>query len=300
MSHIEELVKAGKHEEVITLSKTDLSPEDTFLCISSFLTLGKGKEGLDYLLARRDKLFEANPLLTMKVNFELRFLLKQFDEAEEDLGYYQNKPYVSQKVEEALRSLPSAIASQRFGNSAPSPMHVEEAMEILASPSDELLVLSALNVLKKEGDLEEYKGLVEELLVRPCHNDVKTYALMLLSAKGDENEVDFVKNGKSYRLVPAKLGSPFALKEYQSLREKISGLKDASLSEVLGELLDLYALIRYPERFVEAGEEEDFFLALECLGKTYLGQPEEPLSEKQTAFKKELEKALAENPPLLS
>ena len=299
MSQLEELVKNGKYQEAIALSAKDLEAKDAFLRISAFLSLGKGKEALDYLLGERDRLFKADPLMTIRVNFELRFVLREFDQAEEDLDYFQNQPYVSQRVEETLRDLPKAILAARASQKSARGMDYEEAMETLASPTDDFALLAALGALQKQGDLEDYRGLVEEILVGYHHDDVKSYALMLLSAKGSDHEVTLAKGGKSYKLVPAKIGSPFGMAEYKVLRERIEKTGDSSLSQVMGELLDLYALIRYPERFVTAGDLDSFFEGLAGLGRTYLGQDAGNLSLEGRRFHDEIKEAIAKNPPLM-
>ena len=300
MSKLQELVKQGAYEEAIALPYEGLDAKDAFLRISAFLSLGKGKEALDYLLSRRLDLWEADPIMTLRVNFEIRFLLKQFDKAQEDLEFFENLPYVSQRVEEALRDIPKAILAAKASEKSARGMGYEEALETLASPTDDFALLSALSALRKQGDLEDYRGLVEEILVSVHHDDVKSYALMLLSAKGSTHEVTLSKGGKRYTLVPAKLGSPYAMAEYKVLRERIETVGDSSLSQVMGELLDLYALIRYPERFVTPGDLDSFLEGLTGLGKTYLGQKEGELSENGRKFFEEIKDAIAKNPPLLN
>lgn len=297
MSKISQLVQEGKNAEAIGLDERELQGRDFFFLVSAYLSLSKGKEAMEVLLKHRDELYAIDPLLTLKANFETRFLLKQFDEAEQDLRYFENLPYVSQKVEEALRGLPSTIAATRYASS-PKP-DLEQILETLASPSDDLMLLSALNGLKNVGALEDYRELVEELLLGPYHDDVKTYALMLLSAKGSTHEVAFQKRGRTYRLVPAKLGTPFALPEYKKIREAVENGLDQSLREVMGELLDLYALICYPERFVSPGEVDAFLQGLTELGHRYLGQYEAPLEGLAKRYEEDMAAALAENPPLL-
>ena len=299
MSDIAELVKQGKFEEALALPEGGLEPRERFFRVSSLLSLGKAQAAMDEILAHRKNLFDAHHLLTIKADEETRLLLNQYDEAEQDVAYFQNLPYVSQRVEEALRALPSTIAATRFTAGSNSRKDLEELLEVLASPSDDLMLLSALNGLKKVGELEDYRGLVEELLLGPHHDDVKTYALMLLSAKGSDHPVTLVKGGKRYEVIPAKLGTPYGLPEYQALRRKLGALLDQSLVEVSGELLDLYALIRYPERFLTPGEEDDFFEGLVDLGRSYLGQNEGELSEKAKQYRETIASALAENPPLL-
>ena len=298
MSQISTLVEQGKFEEAIALDEASLRGKDLFFRVSAYLSLGKGEEAMRFLLAHRDALFAEDPVLTLKANFEVRFLLKQFDEAEEDLTYFSSLPYVSQKVEEALRSLPSTIAATRYSSSNKG-HDLEELLQMLSSPSDDLMLLSALNGLKKVGELEDYRGLVEELLVGPYHDDVKTYALMLLSAKGSTHPTKLIKRGKTYEVVPSRLGTPYGLPEYSYLRKKIDGIGDSSLRDVMGELLDLHALISYPERFLVPGEEEAYYRGLTALGHAYLGQKEGELDDAAKRYRDLIETLIKENPPLL-
>lgn len=298
MDDIKTLVKQGKNEEAANLPETSLSGADFFFRVSALLSLGRTKEAMEVLLSHRKELYAIDPKLTLKANFEVRFALNQFDEAEADYKEFADYPYVSQEIEETLRDLPGTIAATRFAGKGSSATSLDEALEILSSPSDDLMVLSALNALKKVGELEDYRGLVEELLVGPCHDDVKTYALMLLSAKGSTHEVTLVKGGESLRVVPAKLGAPYQTKEYQFLRKRLEALPDQALTETAGELLDLYALIRYPRRFVNPGEVGDFYLGLLALGKSYLRMEEGSLSPKAKQYKALMEEAIAKNPPL--
>ncbi len=299
MSQLEELVKKGEYARAIDLPCEGLEAKDKFLRISAFLSLGKGQEALDYVLKERDALWKADPVMTIRVNFEIRFLLRQFDQAQEDLEYFENLPYVSQRVEEALRDLPKAILAARASEKSARGMDLEEALETLASPTDDFALLSALGALRKQGDLEDYRGLVEEILTSFHHDDVKSYALMLLSAKGSEHEVTLVKNGKTFKVVPAKLGSPYGMAEYKVLRQRLENVGDSSLTEVMGELLDLYALIRYPERFVLAGDLDSFFEGLRGLGRSYLGQAEGELTPEGRKKYDEIKEAIANNPPLM-
>lgn len=295
--NIKELVEKGQYQEAISIPENTLRPRELFLRVSALLALGKGSEAMDLLARHRDELYAEDPLLTLKANFETRFILKQFDEAEKDRAYFENLPYVRQEVEEALRALPATIAATRYASSPKK--DIEELLENLASPSDDLTLLSTLNALKKVGELEDYRPLVEELLVGPWHDDVKTYALMLLSAKGSTHETVLSKRGKSYRVVPAKLGSPYALEEYKNLRKAVEDCPDASLLEVAGELLDLYCLILYPERPFPEGETSQIAAGLFALAKEYLAQEAPALEGKALEWKERLKRTIAENPPLL-
>ena len=299
MSTIEELVNQGKYADAVGLPEAELHGRDLFLLVSAYLSLNKGKEAMEVLIRHREELFHTEPQLALKANFETRFLLNQYEEAAEDLEVFANYPYVSQAVEETLRELPKTIAAMRYASRPKGPGDLDELLSHLASPSDDLELLSTLNALKKVGDLEDYRGLVEEVLVGPYHDDVRTYALMLLSAKGSDHPVAFRKRGKDYEVVPSRLGSPYGLPEYRYLREKLQSEKDTALRDVAGELLDLHALICYPERFLSPGEEDAYAEGLLALAHSYLGIEEPKLEGKAAQYRAQIGKDIADNPPLL-
>ena len=268
MADIKQLINDEKYEQIIAL-KDEIQGKDRFYYLSALLALGRGEECMKEIAEHRQQYWDLDPLLTMSTSFRLRFIRKEFDEAQKDLEIYGNYPYVSQQVEESLRSWPQAIAEARVAANPGSPS-LETLLETLAAPKNEAMLLAALNHLRKIGELEDYRALVEEVLVGPYGDAVKTYALMLLSAKGSTHEVSFVKNGRVLRLVPDKIGSPFGLPEYVTLRKKLELMKDTSIAEAAGELLDLHALTAYPERFIAAGDEEPYFQALLALAKSYV------------------------------
>ena len=298
MSTIKELVEKGQFEEALALPEAELHGRDYFFRVSALLSLGKGQEAMALLVAHRDELFAIDPVLTLRANFETRFILKQFDEAEKDYAYFSALPYVRQEVEEVLRDLPAAISSNRYATSPHKDL--DSLLESLASPTDDLSLLATLGALQKVGELEDYRGLVEELLVGPWHDDVKTYALMLLSAKGSTHKTTLIKRGVTYEVEPAKLGSPYGLPQYAVARKLIECAPDASQRDVAGELLDLYCLIRFPEVPFPAGEEESVVSALYALAAEYLGQSAPALEGKAKEYKKEIGRLIKENPPLLS
>ena len=245
METIEALVKAGKYAEAVALKNKAESPKDKFLLISAFLSLGKAQEGMDFLLANRSELYASNPVLTLKTNFEIRYVLKQFDEAYEDYDEFANLPYVSQEVEEQLRALPKAIRTEERLARGKVPVEEEEAHRILGNTKDGVAILALLNGMKK-ADITPYFEDLHTLLNSEVHNDVKRFSLMLLAAKNDHSEVKISLNGTTHTLVPSELKSPYQNPLYLSLKERLSAAKEISVAEIALQLLDQYALLSYP------------------------------------------------------
>ena len=265
MTDWDSLAKSQNYEAMLEAEAEAVTPKQVFLVISSALALGKGKKALELLLANRTLLWEANPLLLLKVHFETRFLLGQFDEAYEDYAYFSSLPYVSQAVEEQLRDLPHRIRVEEVSSRGPKAFDEEEMHSILSTERDPAALLAYLNSLKR-CDLTPFIGDLHSLLEsNDVHDDAKSFVLMLLSAAHDEVTVSFEKGGKRFTLVPAEVRMPYGEPYYRSVREIIAASKDPSVGNIAGDLLDQYVLLLYPSIYKGESlpqEEADAFLTL--------------------------------------
>ena len=109
MQNFKAYLDQKKYDELIQIQNQAETGQDASCVLCALCSKGMGKEALAYLLKNRELLWSWNPLFTMKYDFECRFVLGQFDEAYEDLNYFNNLNYVSQEVEEYLRSAPKRI-----------------------------------------------------------------------------------------------------------------------------------------------------------------------------------------------
>lgn len=287
------LAQNGDYEEILRHASEAISASDLFLVVSAYLAKGRGKEAMDTLLSKRDLLFEANPALLLKANFETRFALRQFDEAYEDLAYFASLPYVSQAIEEQLRDLPHRIRVEEIASGGKKAIDEEEMHELLAKERDPATLLAYLNSLKKV-DLMPYFGDLHALLAsEDVHDDVKSYALMLCAAHHDEVTVSFEKGGRRFTLIPAEVKMPYSLPFYQGVRHLLSAMKDPSVGEIAGELLDAYVLAIYPTTYASDLSPQEEAAAFACLAKRYLGakaDEEGPIASRIEALLGVLEK----------
>ena len=239
----------GDYSEIVSHKSEAVTAPEVFFVISAYLALNQGQTAMQLLLEKRAILWEANPSLLLKANFETRFALRQFDEAYEDLRYFQNLPYVSQAVEEQLRDLPHRIRVEEIASGGPKPIDEDEMHALLLDERDPATLLAYLNSLKKV-DLEPFFGDLHSLLqAEDVHDDVKSYALMLLSAHHDDTTVSFEKGGKRFTLIPQEVRMPYSDPKYSEVRFLIQQGNEPSVIEVAGELLDQFVLVRYPEPY---------------------------------------------------
>jgi hypothetical protein len=112
MDSLKSLMDKKEYQLVLDLTKGSSDPEAIFYRATAYISLNQPVPATALLVENREELFKANPVLLMKVTFELRFIQKQFDEAYKDLEWFSNQPYVSQAVEEQLRAAPALIRSE--------------------------------------------------------------------------------------------------------------------------------------------------------------------------------------------
>jgi hypothetical protein len=307
MDSLKSLLDKKQYDLVLSLTRTSTDPEALVFRCSAFLALGKSKEALSILLDNRSLLFKANPILTMKSTLELRFILRQFDEAYEDLKAFEEMPYVSQEVEEYLQTAPKIIRSNERGQNLADKYTVEDIERILKTSKDDYEVLTLLNYL--EGNrFRDYVPLLKELLVSSRHPSVKTYALLLFVSQGYHEEVTFLKNDKIYRVVPKKLKPPYFGEPFNGFVQYLqSQSPDPSIAGVAASLLNDYILDVYPEEAITKAEDPLLLTALLEIAGDYLRNPL-PLApfltkyslqeEDVKALVKTIQAALAKEPPL--
>jgi hypothetical protein len=270
MDSLKSLLDRRQYDLILSLTEGSADPEALVYRISSLLATGKGQEAMALITLHREKLFAFNPVLTLRTDFELRFINKQFDEAYEDLKYFSDKPYVSQEVEELLRALPGLIRTNERNQELAKRYAPGDIIRILRTSRDDYEVLSLLNYLQGSS-INQYAAYLKEILVSERHPSVKTYALLLLVSTGYGEEVTFHKNGKVYHLVPKKLAPPYVGEAFNGFARYLEALAtDPSVGSIALSLLNDYILDVYPEAVVTSAEDPLLATALIRLARSYL------------------------------
>ncbi len=243
-----DLFREGKPEKALSLLTGKRDPESLFLTVSAFLALGRLEEAHSLFFANRDAFFELHPVQTIEADFEFRFLKREFAAAYRDIDYFNEKPYVSQEVEEKLRCLPRLVESNVAALSAES----QSGDELLASLSskDDYVALSALSRLKPREAGENALPAVRSLVLDGKRaSDLRAYALLFLKAAADRQKILY----KGLELIPAALPDPF--KEPSRLRaiELLGAEKDVGVARLAIELLDQAVLSAYPHPYPGRG-----------------------------------------------
>jgi hypothetical protein len=270
MDSLKSLMDKKEYQLVLDLTKGSGDPEALFYRATAYISLNQPEPALALLTENRAELYQANPVLLMKVTFELRFIQKQFDEAYKDLEWFSNQPYVSQAVEEQLRAAPALIRSNERAATMVKDYSPEEVEKILLNSPDDYEVLSMLSFVQSH-HLADYIALLRQIVVSNRHPYVRTYALLLLLALKDPNPISFPKNGQVYRIVPAELEPPYTGETYNDfVNALILMAKDPAVSETSHQILNDYIMDVYPEKVIAAKDDRLLMTALIKLGREYL------------------------------
>lgn len=272
MDNLRTLLERKEYQLVLDLTKNTNDPEGIFIRASAFLSLSKAQDAMDLIEEKRDILWGNNPLKLMKTNFELRFILNQFDEAYDDASYFSSLPYVSQEVEEYLHSLGKLIRYNERQASLKVTYSEDDIRKILSNGKDSyelMAILSSFNDAKISYFLDEIKNLLE----RDIASIVKTYALMLLVKIKYPGEISFAKNGQSYVLKPKDISLPYQGKEAILLSDEIQKeVKDPSMFNIAKNILNNYTFELYPTSIFEKYPERVYLISFVNLAHQYLQQ----------------------------
>ena len=245
LERAEEALREGKGEEALALLEDESGTKAAFLKVSAYLSLSRLAAASDLFFKERDAFFALYPKKTIEVDFELRFLTKDFDGAYQDIAYFNDKPYVSQEVEELLRTLPRLVSSNVAALTSEG-KGAEETLKELRS-QDDYVVLAALSRLDPKEHDEGIRLAVRSLAVSEGRSqDLRTYALLFLKAYGDSEPLLYGRKGFSRDVVPSKLPDP--MKEEGRLRvlEILAGAKDVAAGRLASSLLESAVIASYP------------------------------------------------------
>lgn len=270
MDSLKSILDKKNYDLVLSLTKGATDSESLVYRASAFLGKGDAKNARDIFVKNRDQLYLFNPLLTLKSTFEIRYILGEFDEAYADLAYFNEKPYMSQQVEEYLKALPSLIRQNERNSELAKNYSPEEIKKILSSSKDDYEVLSLLNRLSS-APMDDYISYVEEILVSQRNASVKTFALLLLVSIHYSKSVTFSKGDMVYHLIPKDLEPPFIGEKFDNFESNLNDMaKDPSVYGVARNLFSDYVLALYPEKAFDGAEDRLTMTALLLLAQEYL------------------------------
>ena len=244
MDSLKTLMDRREYDLVIKLTENSQDINYLFYRISAFLATGKGESALQVIKENR-QILQGDLSLLMKVHIEILCLLGKFDEAYEELKYYENLPYVSQNVEEILKSLPQYIREEEKKTYSSRTLDDDGLKERLLS-NDQNVVLPALDMVR-DRDINKFLPEIEKVLVKFPKQAIRSLALLLLVQKQVNKEVSFNHMGEVIKVNSSKLEPPFIGNEFNDfVRALQADLKDPALNENAIQILSSYIIYVYP------------------------------------------------------
>ena len=211
----------------------------------------------------------------------------RFDEAYNDLKYYEELPYESQEVEELLKAMPDYIKKEEMNRGQRRLMDEEEIHKRLMSKDDEE-VLSALDEIKNLR-IEPYLLPILKIMRTYPRQVVRSFALMLLVSAKYDKEVEFLRDEQLIKVIPSSLEEPFTLSGFDSLQAFSFALQsmyhDPSIANNAMNIVSSYLLYIYPNNLDYSPDE--ILVIFGYLAKRLLQIEEDDL--KEVCLKKQLD-----------
>ena len=248
MDSLKTLMDQKQYDLVIKLTENSNDAIALFYRLSALLAVGQSEEALNLIKTKRLILQKRLDIL-IKFHIEILCLLKKFDEAYEELRYYEELPYESQEVEELIKSMPAYIRKEEKATYRP-PVDEEELREKLLCKNDED-VLAALDQIKYLPINRFLIGLFKLTKSHP-RQIIRSFALLVLVNQKYAEEVPFLHYGEIINVIPANLEDPFVVPGYSSLEEFSFALQsmyhDPSIANNALNIVSSYLLFTYPDK----------------------------------------------------
>lgn len=268
MDNLQSLLEQGEYKKVLEKTNESHDPLALFSRAAAYLGLGRDEDVLQ-LIAKEHESMETKLPQLIKLHIELLIELQRYDEAYEAMDHYNSLPYFSQESEEMLKEYPGRIrtAEKQLNNNDRF-----SEKEIIASLTgkDEGKILITLEYIAHHEPLK-YLDSIKKILIGTINEFVKTFALLILVSEKYEEEVEFIKGGIDYHLVPYELDPPFEGPFFEEFAKQMeSHGEDPYIVNIASEIFHNYLMAVYPDDVY--GDISDLLIeALFVVAKTYLG-----------------------------
>ncbi len=246
MDSLKSLMDKRQYDLVIKLTENTQDMNHLFYRISALLALGRGEEALSVIKKNR-QILQGDLSLLMKIHIEILCLLNNFDEAYEEIKYYENLPYVSQEIEEMIRQLPKLVREEEK-KAVSSRELTNDALKERLKSNEENIVLPALDIVRSR-DINMFLNDIQRIMLSFPKQSIRSFALLLLVQKRIDKEFSFNHIGKAIKINPSKLEPPFIGDEFNDFVHALQNeLKDPAVSEDAIQILSSYIIYMYPEK----------------------------------------------------
>lgn len=250
MDSLKTLMERNQYELVIKLTENSNDSISLFYRLSALIAVGKNEDALKTIKSKRDILQDRLNLL-VKFHIEILCLLGRFDEAYDELKYYENLPYESQEVEEVLRMMPQYIRNAEKQSYGSKQLDEEELNKRLLSSNEEE-VLGALDEIKSQSSSRYLNNLLILIKSHP-RQVIRTFGLLLLLKDNFDKEVEFLKGDKILKVIPSHLPEPFLVPGFKDVNAVFFAMQeefhDPTVVQNAMQTLSSYLLYFYPDEY---------------------------------------------------
>lgn len=256
MDSLKTLMEKNQYDLVIKLTENSSDSISLFYRLTAFIAVGKNEEALSLIKNKRDVLKNKLNLL-VKIHIEILCLLNRFDEAYEELKYYENLPYESQEVEEVLRAMPAYIRNAEKNSYGPR-RHNEDDIRVRLLSKNEEDVLAALDEIKSQ-PIEDYLLNILNIIRSHPRQVVRTFGLLLLVHSNYDKKVKFLHHKDLIEVNPSLLPEPFVVPGLKRMEDVSFAMqkeyRDPTVAQNALQLLASYLLYIYPNQLDLSTEE---------------------------------------------
>ena len=256
MDSLKTLMDRKEYDLVLKITENSQDSLGLFYRLSALLAVGKSEDALKLIKTKRE-ILKSKLSLLMKIHIEILCLLGKFDEAYDELKYYQELPYENQETEEMLAYLPKYIREEEIKLYKKKEVGQDEIRKKLVSKSDND-VLTALDAIR-ELPLDSFILPIQNILRSYPKQSIRAFALLLLVARKYDKKVSYLYFDELREVIPASLNEPFVLKDIGTIDDLSQLLQntfhDPSLVQTIINLVSSYIVYTYPEPLPYSKEE---------------------------------------------
>lgn len=283
-----ELIEKLKKIEEITDSK---DVDDMFYCFSALCSLGQSDKAFAFLEQHKNEMLAQPERLIEEHIFEL-LLLDKYDEAREAMREYEELPYISQSVEETIRTCNGLISKrEKDFYKRNRPVDLDKLEEELLS-DDTVSVQVAITHLA-DYDITKYIPTLSKVLVNANINGAtRRLALILLQDREYSKKIKFLyeESSEIIDVIPSELGVAIDPNGTKKFADRLCALRNVTVEEHFKIVYEMFTLFTYPKKITYS--DNDIFYGVLLAVYESFGMDSEEIVDEILASKIDLKTVL--------
>lgn len=249
MDSLKTLMDKKEYELVIKLTENSEDSLALFYRVTALIATNQDVRALE-TIKQKKKFMEGHLSLLIKIHIELLCIFDKFDEAYDELKYYQELPYENQETEELLKEMVKYIRQEERKRYTRREVGQDDIVKKLCSENDND-VLAALDNIRSLS-LEPFVPTLSTLLKTHPRQAIRSFTLFLLVAKKYDKPVSFLHFEQLIQVVPSELDEPFIIRGFSSPKLLSMAFQntfhDPSVTQNAMQLLSSYLIYIYPDK----------------------------------------------------